>query len=63
VKRRGRKAHPASASDEGVRRAEQAAPGDPGKRPQLIALGAAEVVVKPFDFGKLAETLRGMLKG
>jgi DNA-binding NarL/FixJ family response regulator len=33
------------------------------ERERLIALGAAEVFVKPFDFTALAGTLRGMLKG
>jgi DNA-binding response OmpR family regulator len=30
---------------------------------RLLALGAVEVLAKPFDFGTLAETLRGLLKG
>jgi DNA-binding response OmpR family regulator len=33
------------------------------ERERLLALGAAEVFVKPFDFAVLAGTLRGLLKG
>jgi hypothetical protein len=33
------------------------------ERERLVALGAAEVLVKPFRFDELAGTLRGLLKG
>jgi DNA-binding response OmpR family regulator len=33
------------------------------ERERLLALGAAEVLMKPFDFAALADTLRRMLEG
>jgi hypothetical protein len=33
------------------------------ERERLLTLGAAAVLAKPFDFGTLADSLRGLLKG